>query len=752
MSDPRAVQRWMRARQEPMAELLGRLAEAESPTNAPESHEAARAILEHELRAMGYVVRRVPGHGTGDHLYARPEGRDRGAARQLLIGHLDTVWPLGTSQHMAVRRDGDQLFGPGVFDMKGGLVQMIFALRALHDLGIPPAATPVVFVNSDEEIGSPDSTRWIGRLARGAARAFVLEPAFGTTGKLKTARKGAGRFEVRARGRAAHAGIDPQAGLSAILEISHQVQRLFALDDPGRGVSVNVGTIDGGLRPNVVAPEAVAVVDVRAPSSTDAARIEQAIRALTPVQHGVRLEVTGGFGRPAMERTPQSASLWETARDLGVAIDLRLEDASVGGASDGNTTSRFTPTLDGLGAVGHGAHAHDEHVVVARMPDRAALLALLLAAPVATGVHAVGVADMELAPVHPAPHVHVTSAARYVRLQAGALPGRRIPRREWAHGQYVVGQVLPTDAPRSVELADGRLVQVGAGDLLVGVLGSRAGTLEVVGDWTAIGDDLRMETLTRAGVLGRVTSSAAGMRGLMVPLQYTGHVVIDGVPLTMAATRGSPADATLDVPAILLVGTSMSAGKTTTAGVIIRRLTRMGLRVGGAKLTGVARLADVLAMRDAGAVTVADFVDAGLPSTIVERPVLDAALRFVLGRLAAADVDVVVCEAGASPLEPYGSEAALDALRGNLAMLVVCAFDAYAVVGIVKAFGITPDLVAGRATCTTAGVELVHLLTGLTALDTSDPASLPQLDELIRARLSTAGGPVRPRSSPRPGA
>jgi glutamate carboxypeptidase len=731
----------MEARREAMAELLGRLAEAESPTNAPESHAAAQAILEHELRTLGYTVRRIRGSGVGDHLYARPDERVRRMARQLLLGHLDTVWPLGTSRHMAVRRDGDHLFGPGVFDMKGGLVQMIFALRALRELDLAPAATPVVFVNSDEEIGSPDSTRWIGLLARGAARAFVLEPAFGTTGKLKTARKGAGRFEIRARGRAAHAGIDPEAGLSAILEISHQVQRLFALDDPGRGISVNVGTIDGGLRPNVVAPEAVAVVDVRAPSSADAARVEQAIRALTPVQHGVTLEVTGGFGRPAMERTPESAVLWETARDLGTAIDLQLEDVSVGGASDGNTTSRFTPTLDGLGAVGHGAHAHDEHVVVARMPERAALLGLLLAAPVAMRAPVPHIEGIQAAPVHPAPHVHVTSVARHLRLPPDALPGRRIARREWARGQYVVGEVLPTDAPRSVELADGRLAQVGAGDLLIGVLGSRAGTLEVVGDWTAIGDDLRMETLTRAGVLGRVTSSAAGMRGLMVPVQYAGHVVIDGVPLTMAATRGEPPDATLEAPAILIVGTSMSAGKTTTAGVIIRRLARMGLRVGGAKLTGVARLADVLAMRDAGTVAVADFVDAGLPSTIVERPVLDDAIRFVLRTLAAGGVDVVVCEAGASPLEPYGSEAALDALRDKLAMLVVCAFDAYAVVGIVKAFGITPDLVAGRATSTTAGVDLVHTLTGLPALDVSDPASLPRLDDLLRAKLPSAGAP-----------
>jgi glutamate carboxypeptidase len=238
-----------------------------------------------------------------------------------------------------------------------------------------------VVVNSDEEVGSPESSVVIRRLARRAARAFVLEPAFGRSGKLKTARKAAGRFTVIVRGRAAHAGTNPEEGISAIWEMSHQVQRLFAMNDAAHGITVNVGTIDGGLRPNVIAPEVTAVVDVRVPTRIDANHTEQAIRGLQPVLAGTQIEVSGGFGRPPMEPVERNQALWRLACDLGEELGLRLEQAAVGGASDGNTTSQFTATLDGLGAVGEGAHAPHEYVDVSRIVDRTALLALLLLAP-----------------------------------------------------------------------------------------------------------------------------------------------------------------------------------------------------------------------------------------------------------------------------------------------------------------------------------------------------------------------------------
>jgi glutamate carboxypeptidase len=258
---------------------------------------------------------------------------------------------------------------------------MVFALRALRDLGLEPTVTPIVFVNSDEEVGSRESTRHIRRLSRLAERAFVMEPSLDPSGKLKTARKGGGRFSIVVEGQSAHAGLDPEGGASAILELSYLIQALFALNDPARGITVNVGTIDGGLSPNVVAPQSRAVVDARVPTRQDARRVQERILSLEPVTPGVKLRITGGIGRPPMERTHRNRRLWERARRLGAELGLDLEECMAGGASDGNTTSLFTATLDGLGAVGDGAHARHEFVYVDKMVERCALLALLLMEP-----------------------------------------------------------------------------------------------------------------------------------------------------------------------------------------------------------------------------------------------------------------------------------------------------------------------------------------------------------------------------------
>jgi glutamate carboxypeptidase len=379
----RALLRWLDAHRQEMVELLMQLARAESPSLDPETQRGPFRILASELERVDFVVRAVRNGEVGDHLYSRPRQRCRGHPRQLLIGHMDTVWPVGTLTEMPLREKNGQLFGPGVADMKGGLVEIVFALRALHELGLRPSVTPVVFVNTDEEIGSGDSTRFIRMLARGAERAFVLESGEGVDGKLKIARKGLGRFVVTVRGRPSHAGADFEHGISAILELSHQVQRLFALNDPAHGITVNVGTIDGGLRPNVIAPRASAIVDVRAPSAVAARELEHALRGLEPMLEGATIEVEGGFRRPPMEPLSRNRALLATAKRLGHELGLSLEDAGlVGGGSDANTTSLYTGTLDGLGPIGEGSHARDERIDIMQLPERTALLALLVLEPI----------------------------------------------------------------------------------------------------------------------------------------------------------------------------------------------------------------------------------------------------------------------------------------------------------------------------------------------------------------------------------
>jgi len=372
---------YLRDQLEEMVGFLEQLVRAESPSHIPESQEPVLSLLATALGRLPYCVRRIPGRQSGGHLYARPAQRLRQQPTQLIVGHSDTVWPLGTLKEMPLKRDERVLRGPGAYDMKAGLVQMVYALRALHEVGLEPTMAPLVFINSDEEIGSGDSTPYIRRLARTVNRAFVLEPSLGVEGKLKTARKGVGRFTVTVKGKAAHAGLNPEEGISAILELSFIIQKLFALNDANSGITVNVGMIDGGLRPNVVAPESRAIVDVRMFTLEDSRAVEKSIRNLQPVTPGARLEITGGMSRLPMERTPRNAVLWELAQHLGREVGLDLAEGVVGGASDGNTTSLFTATLDGLGAVGGGAHARHEFIYVDKLVERSALLALLLLAP-----------------------------------------------------------------------------------------------------------------------------------------------------------------------------------------------------------------------------------------------------------------------------------------------------------------------------------------------------------------------------------
>lgn len=372
---------YLHQRQEEMRDVLEQLVNAESPSTVPAAQQRILSLLQHNLEQRNYRVTHIPGRQTGGHLLAIPCDRQPHQPSQLLLGHCDTVWDLGTLEKMPFLVRQGKVYGPGCYDMKAGLVLLIFAIEAIQAHELSPAVAPVIFINSDEEIGSHESTKHIKRLAQTVDRALVLEPSLGPTGKLKTARKGVGRFTIRVVGRAAHAGLEPEKGASAILELSFVIQKLFALNNPDAGITVNVGTIDGGIRSNVVAPESQAEVDVRVLNQDDAKQVEAAILGLQPTIPGTQLIIEGRIGRPPMEKTPGNRMLWHVAKAAAADLGFELDEGTAGGGSDGNTTSLYTPTLDGLGAVGEDAHSPGEMVYLDQMVERSALVARLLLEP-----------------------------------------------------------------------------------------------------------------------------------------------------------------------------------------------------------------------------------------------------------------------------------------------------------------------------------------------------------------------------------
>jgi glutamate carboxypeptidase len=361
-----------------MLELLRRLVEAESPSTDKASVDSAGALLASALEQAGARVDRIPVAEYGDHLRAELAVGESGRDPVLVLGHLDTVWECGTLREMPFRVEEGRAFGPGVFDMKGGLVQLVFAFRALHELGIR-GVRAVAFINSDEEVGSLSSRQLIEDEARRSRAVFVLEPSLPPDGKLKTFRKGVGIFQLSIKGKAAHAGLDPGRGVSAIEELARQILALHQLSDPERGVTVNVGVARGGTRVNVVPAEASAEIDLRVSSLESAARLEERILGLKPFLAGAEVGVSGGIDRPPLERTEAVVRLFEQARQLAEDLGFPLGEGPAGGGSDGNLTAALgIPTLDGLGAVGDGAHAPNEHLLIAELPRRAALLARLI--------------------------------------------------------------------------------------------------------------------------------------------------------------------------------------------------------------------------------------------------------------------------------------------------------------------------------------------------------------------------------------
>ncbi|WP_416669873.1 hypothetical protein [Egbenema bharatensis] len=317
-----------------------------------------------------------------------------------------------------------------------------------------------------------------------------------------------------------------------------------------------------------------------------------------------------------------------------------------------------------------------------------------------------------------------------------------IPREQWATGDYVVGQVVPpVSANCYLELNTGRIAKLLEGDRVVGAFGVRRATLEVVGDWQSIEADGCMEDLTNAGFFGRSTSRSFFV-GTSPSLIYKGHVLRQGRKVGMQDFVPSLPARAYTCPTILIIGTSMSAGKSTTARVIIRMLKQMGLKVVGAKLTGAGRYRDILMMGDAGADRIFDFVDVGLPSSVVPADEFRQSLHQLLTQIAYEEPDVVVAEAGASPFEPYNGSIVMEELRSQICCTVLCASDPYAVIGVMQAFGVQPDLISGAATSTTAGVQLVETLTKVPALTLPASESLAKLSKILQMKLSLPSGEI----------
>jgi glutamate carboxypeptidase len=375
------ILRELRGRQGAMLKLLGEFVRCESPSHVKSAVDECAAMVAREWQRRGAKVRILRQGQRGNHVRAENwDGVGRASGQIMVLGHTDTVYPLGTLAKMPFRVGQGRAWGPGTFDMKGGIVLALFAVDALRALGVQPTKRLVFLWTSDEEIGSESSRRTIEQEARRSDAVLVLEPSFGREGRLKTQRKGVGGAEIIATGRSAHAGIDPEKGVNAVHELALQIARLMEMNDPRRGITVQTTVVSGGSITNVVPEHARAMVDIRYARAADIPRINRCLHALRPILKGARVEVRGGAARPPLERTAAVSKLFGVAQSLMQEMGLPIGEASTGGGSDGSFTAALgVPTLDGLGAVGDGAHSPREHVVISKLRERAALIAGLLA-------------------------------------------------------------------------------------------------------------------------------------------------------------------------------------------------------------------------------------------------------------------------------------------------------------------------------------------------------------------------------------
>ncbi len=375
------IHRYMIENRSHFLTLLRTLVELETPSDDPSSFSRIFEVLQENLAALNFDVEQKPGRNSAGTLIFRPRDYDPARPSQLALAHCDTVWEKGTLKEMPFTISENKVMGPGVFDMKAGICMMITALRSIRYLDRTPELQPVFLISTDEETGSGESKEWIIEEARLAERTFVLEPSLGREGKIKTERKGIGLFEIEVTGNPSHAGLDPEKGASAILGLSNIVQKLVELNSRSKEVNINVGKIEGGERANVVAAKSKAVVDVRIPSKSAGERIRDEIYQLKSDVKGVEVNVTGGIRRLPLEKNRENQRLWETAYNLGRQLDLELTESATGGVSDGNFSNLYSPTIDGLGAVGEGAHAYHEKIYLEETLNRAALLTMLLLHP-----------------------------------------------------------------------------------------------------------------------------------------------------------------------------------------------------------------------------------------------------------------------------------------------------------------------------------------------------------------------------------
>lgn len=361
-----------------LIERLQTLVEIESPSSDKTGVDRAQSVFAGWAEAAGGKVRRHAHREFGDSLEVRFGPAARGQKPTLLLGHLDTVWALGTLAKMPFRVTRDRISGPGVLDMKAGVLMMLSAIEALKHM--QQLRRPVMLlIHGDEEVGSPASRKLTESLARKCGAVYVLEPAQGDAGAYKTARKGVGHYRLQVDGVASHSGVDFEKGRSAVVELARQIEVLQSLTDLSKGITVNPGVIGGGTCSNVIAAQAWVEIDVRIARMKDTAGVDQALRSLRPFDKGCKLTISGGMNRPPMERTKGTAVLFKQAQNFAAELGILLEEAATGGASDGNLTAALgIPTLDGMGVVGAGAHAPHEHLQRKHLLPRTALLAAML--------------------------------------------------------------------------------------------------------------------------------------------------------------------------------------------------------------------------------------------------------------------------------------------------------------------------------------------------------------------------------------